>query len=90
MKYRQYALRLLFGLLGAALLTEPACEGQERPLDAKTRRRIDSLIVLETRRAVRETDSLCELRRQRDLKRLTDSIRQARESRIRDQLQGLR
>lgn len=91
MKYCRYFSELvLWSALWVALLGEAACESRERPLDAKTRRRIDSLIVLETRQATREIDSLCNVRRQRDLSRLADSIRQAREARIRSRIQDLR
>lgn len=63
-----------------------ACRNPDKPLDADTRRIIDSLFSEENRRVRAEMDTLCLKSRSTVLPHLVDSIRQVRLSEIEKQL----
>jgi hypothetical protein len=76
-------MRLLIFLFFLLLYS---CGSPEKPLDAGTRRAIDSISVAQIRKARLEIDSLCKRDRQTLMPRLVDSIRQVRMREIERQL----
>lgn len=77
-------LRLLIGLVAAYCLS--SCGSPNTPLDADTRREIDSVATARIRDARTELDTLCQQRRAVELPRLVDSIKQKRLREIQEQL----
>lgn len=81
-------MRPLFCLIlfALCLLAPSACDGPDTPLDADTRRQIDSLSSAGIRRARQEIDSLCKVWEQTKLPGLVDSFRQVRLREIEEQM----
>lgn len=77
-------LRLLSVFL---FICSGACRNPDKPLDAYTRRIIDSLASEETKLVRAEMDTLCIRNRSTVLPHLVDSIRQVRLREIEAQLQ---
>lgn len=63
-----------------------SCDNQNIPLDAATRRAIDSIASEQIRVARTELDTLCQQRHVTELPLLVDSIKQARLRKIEAQL----
>ena len=72
-------------ILPALLLIGTACN-YDAPLDADTRRAIDSLATEEIKVAKQELDSICLLAHQNRLPLIVDSLKQARKKQIEDNL----
>jgi hypothetical protein len=66
-----------------------ACGSPDTPLDADTRKRIDSIATEHIRLARNEMDSLCQQSRSGKLPGLVDSIRQIRLQEIEQQLKTI-
>lgn len=68
----------------------PACDGAaDKPLDAQTRRAIDSISAVRIREMRQQMDSLCQQQQATVLPRLVDSIRSEREREIREALKNV-
>lgn len=79
--YARLPLRRM--LVPALVLLFAACENPaQKPLDAKTRRLVDSLAAAGIRQQRFETDSLCLQERTRRLPQITDSLKQVRRREI--------
>ena len=66
-----------------------ACGSQSTPLDANTRRAIDSTTTAQIVVARKELDSLCEQRRLTEMPHLVDSIKEKRLEEIQKQLKAV-
>ena len=73
-------------LFAFCFLAAPACNGPDTPLDADTRRQIDSLSNAGIRQARQEIDSLCKVWEQTELPGLVDSFQQVRRREIEEQM----
>lgn len=65
------------------------CGGGQRPLDADTRQRIDSLSYVRTNQLRVQLDSACSAQRPQALVQVVDSIRRVREQEIAEQLRTI-
>jgi len=73
-------------LLTAYYLLFTSCGSPNTPLDAETRRVIDSISTYQINLARTELDTLCQRQRMTEMPRLVDSIRQIRLREIEEKL----
>ncbi len=76
-------------LLFCLLWTVPACDPADMPLDAHSRRRVDSLTNVGTLRVQKEMDSLCLVQKTTVLPLLIDSIKRQRMKEIQENLRTI-
>ena len=78
-----------YKILFCALLSAAACGTPDKPLDADTRQRIDSIASAQMVQARKEVDSTCLELHTTLLPRLVDSIKQVRQQEIAEKLQSI-
>ncbi len=71
------------------LFAAAGCGGANRPLDADTRQRIDSITYAHINFARREMDSMCTVQQNQAIRPLIDSIKQVRLQEIEEQLKTI-
>jgi hypothetical protein len=65
------------------------CENNNTPLDAESRQRIDSTVIVTNKATETEIDSLCKISLTTDLNRLADSMKSVRKKEIKSTLNNL-
>ncbi len=71
------------------LIIFTACGETDKPLDAQTRREIDSISAIQIRLVRAQIDSICQIQRQTILPKLVDSIKIERLQEIQEALKNV-
>lgn len=88
-KKSPFCKNLALATLATILQFLSACDGANKPLDAQTRRAIDSTAAVRIREMRQQMDSLCQQQQATVLPRLVDSIRREREREIQEALKNV-